>query len=335
GTPTFGTSSPALTLDIYPTDSFYNNNSVRMHYYSMSGSFYINITTTNTYNFSISLSTAYNNNGVTVNTHSNTFAVFIYDSLGNQVSSYNLSQNGFNYTSAGYSASLCPGVYLVNYSTTEIYNATNNGLNYTHNIYSWSCSNSTSPDYKNLTKTAGCSFSWPIAATAAMQNPLFSVPANKKMFFSTWVREDCGDPLNGIACKDSVYTYNQVQLRFDAGGVVDTLYPTGPIIDGWQKYEGSFTAPALATTMTLNMVNTGTATIYFDDMRIHPFNSNVKSYVYDPVNLRLVAELDANNYSTFYDYDEEGTLIRTKVETKQGIKTVTETRSFLQKAVQQ
>ncbi len=38
----------------------------------------------------------------------------------------------------------------------------------------------------------------------------------------------------------------------------------------------------------------------------------MKSYVYDPINLRLVAELDANNYATFYEYDAEGGLIRTK-----------------------
>lgn len=85
--------------------------------------------------------------------------------------------------------------------------------------------------------------------------------------------------------------------------------------------------------MSVNFVNSGTNTIYFDDIRIHPFNSNMKSYVYDPVSLRLVAEQDANNYSTFYEYDEEGKLIRTKVETKEGIKTVTETRSALQRII--
>lgn len=305
-----------------------------MHYYTQSGYFYISVTTAKTYSFNLGISTAYNNNGVTVNTHSNEFSIFIYDSLGRQVSSYSLGQNGFDYTTGNYSAFLCPGTYLVNYSATELYNATNNGLNYTHNTYSWSCTNSTSADYKNLTKTNGCIFTHPIAALTSMENPLFSIPANKKMLFTAWVREDCGDPVNGITCRDSTYTYNQVQLNFGQGGNYnDTLYPSGPIIDGWQKYEGSFTAPSTSVNMTLNLVNTGTAPIYFDDIRIQPFNSNLKSYVYDPVNLRLSAQLDANNYATFYDYDEEGTLIRTKVETREGIKTVTETRSFLQRVV--
>ena len=59
----------------------------------------------------------------------------------------------------------------------------------------------------------------------------------------------------------------------------------------------------------------------------------MKTYVYDPVNLRLVAELDENNYARFYEYDPEGTLIRTKAETRKGIKTINETRSAKQKTI--
>ena len=85
--------------------------------------------------------------------------------------------------------------------------------------------------------------------------------------------------------------------------------------------------------MTVNFVNSGIQPIYFDDIRIHPFNANMKSYVYDPRLLRLTAELDENNYASFYDYNEEGQLVRTKKETTQGIKTIQETRSAVQKAV--
>jgi hypothetical protein len=70
---------------------------------------------------------------------------------------------------------------------------------------------------------------------------------------------------------------------------------------------------------------------YFDDVRIHPFNSNMKSFVYNPVNIRLMAELDENNYASFYEYDDDGTLIRVKKETERGIKTIKETRSALLK----
>jgi YD repeat-containing protein len=72
--------------------------------------------------------------------------------------------------------------------------------------------------------------------------------------------------------------------------------------------------------------------IYFDDIRIHAFNANMNTYIYDPINLRLAAELDANNYALFYEYDEEGNLIRRKAETKEGVKTINETRSFQQRS---
>jgi hypothetical protein len=44
-----------------------------------------------------------------------------------------------------------------------------------------------------------------------------------------------------------------------------------------------------------------------------------------------MAELDENNYATFYEYDDEGTLTRVKKETEKGIKTIRETRSALLK----
>jgi len=196
-------------------------------------------------------------------------------------------------------------------------------------------SNTNTTSYKSLYPQTLCLFTKPVAATDSMLNPVFTIQPGKKMLFSAWVRENCGNPGSGIPCKEYTYTKNQVQLKFPGYSGSDViLYPGGPIIDGWQRYEGVFTPPSGATTMTLNFVNSGSSTIYFDDIRIHPFNANMKSYVYDPVNLRLVAELDANNYTTFYEYDEEGTLIRTKVETREGIKTVTETRSALQKVIQ-
>jgi hypothetical protein len=83
--------------------------------------------------------------------------------------------------------------------------------------------------------------------------------------------------------------------------------------------------------MSVTLEATGSTTVYFDDLRIHPFNANMKSFVYNPVNLRLMAEQDENNYSTFYEYDDDGTLIRVKKETERGIQTIKETRSALLK----
>lgn len=66
--------------------------------------------------------------------------------------------------------------------------------------------------------------------------------------------------------------------------------------------------------------------VYFDDIRIFPSDGSMKCYVYDPENLRFVAELDERHFATFYEYDNEGNLVRVKKETERGIKTLKETR---------
>lgn len=102
--------------------------------------------------------------------------------------------------------------------------------------------------------------------------------------------------------------------------------PSGQIIDDWQRIEEVFTVPGNAASMKIRLT-TSDGDVYFDDIRIFPFNASMKSYVYDPVNMRLVAELDERHYSTFYEYDEEGKLIRIKKETEKGIMTIQETRN--------
>ena len=66
--------------------------------------------------------------------------------------------------------------------------------------------------------------------------------------------------------------------------------------------------------------------IYIDDIRIIPYNGQMNSYVYDNTTLRLMAQLDENNFATLYEYDEEGTPIRVKKETERGIMTLKENR---------
>jgi len=67
--------------------------------------------------------------------------------------------------------------------------------------------------------------------------------------------------------------------------------------------------------------------VLFDDIRVNPFNSSLKSFVYDAQSEKLMAELDENNYATFYEYDKEGGLVRVKRETERGVQTIKESRS--------
>jgi len=145
------------------------------------------------------------------------------------------------------------------------------------------------------------------------------------MVLSAWVKEEQD-------CKCVSYTNNHITVAF-SGGVTSsvTFSPSDNIIEGWQRYDAVFDIPAAADTIMVYCKATGNVTVYFDDLRIHPFNANMKSFVFDPDNLRLMAELDENNYATFYEYDDDGTLIRVKKETQRGIKTIKETRSALLK----
>jgi hypothetical protein len=146
----------------------------------------------------------------------------------------------------------------------------------------------------------------------------------KKMVISAWVKEQ-------QSCTCSTYVNNQINIGFTGSSTTYIFKPSGPIIDGWQRYEGVFEIPASASGMITQLKATGSTNVYFDDVRLHPFNANMKSFAYHPINLRLMAELDENNYATFYEYDDEGTLIRVKKETERGIKTIKETRSALLK----
>jgi len=96
-------------------------------------------------------------------------------------------------------------------------------------------------------------------------------------------------------------------------------------IEGWQRLEGKFIISGSATSITIEIEAVG-GTIYLDDVRAQPFVSNIKTYVYDPTTLWLKAELDDRNYATIYSYDEEGSLVQIKKETKDGMRTIVSNR---------
>jgi len=100
--------------------------------------------------------------------------------------------------------------------------------------------------------------------------------------------------------------------------------PTGNIIDGWRRVEWIFTIPNDANGISIKLEQTSGSAAYFDDVRIHPFNAGMTTTVYDPKTLLPLATHDAFNYTIFYNYDENNQLVRMRVETIEGIKTVSE-----------
>jgi hypothetical protein len=165
-----------------------------------------------------------------------------------------------------------------------------------------------------------------IHATPDIILPAFKPFAGKKMLLSAWVKEE-----NSCTCQQ--YSRDHIQVAFTqaSGNTNLTLSPSGNMIEGWQRYEAILDLPANATGMTLVLLASDSSTTYFDDIRLLPFNAEMRSFVYNPVNLRLMAELDENNYATIYEYDDDGAVVRVKKETERGIQTITEKRSALLK----
>ena len=137
---------------------------------------------------------------------------------------------------------------------------------------------------------------------------------------SAWVKTNGDSASISIDCNDP----NGTQ---DPALFVGTFGPTGPVIEGWQRIDATFHIPAGALYITTTLHSNPNGPVYFDDLRIHPFNATMGTVVYDPYSLRKMADLDANNFATFYEYDKSGALIRTKQETERGIFTISELRN--------
>nr|WP_315257915.1 hypothetical protein [uncultured Flavobacterium sp.] len=155
------------------------------------------------------------------------------------------------------------------------------------------------------------------------------MPEEGKYIVSCWVKEN-------DAKQQITYSQSNLSISISNGNAApfysQNFKPSGPIIDGWQRILGIIEIPVTTPQnnpkleITLNC-NSTIADCYFDDIRFFPYNGNLKSFVYDEDTQKLMAELDENNYATFYEYDLEGGLVRVKKETEKGVYTIQETRS--------
>lgn len=155
--------------------------------------------------------------------------------------------------------------------------------------------------------------------------------SEQRYVLSYWVKAE--NPAHA-----EIHSYDDVtaSITLNTGSVTVHSTKKTDIIDGWQQVEIIFTIPGYSTagaddiTFTFNNA-TSANTAYIDDVRLHPFNSSMKSFVYDPISLRLWAELDERNFATLYEYDQEGALVRVKKETERGIMTIQESRNNTRK----
>jgi hypothetical protein len=142
--------------------------------------------------------------------------------------------------------------------------------------------------------------------------------ANKRYTVSAWVRANNSTFTPTIDVLDG----NGQPLPI----IVEDLGQAA--VEGWKKVTVTFTTPAAGSSIQLRFGATGASSglIHVDDIRIHPSDASITTYVYHPGLHWLLAELDDRNYATFYNYDEEGTLVQVKKETERGVMTLRTTR---------
>ncbi|MEL7221675.1 MAG: hypothetical protein AAGJ93_10175, partial [Bacteroidota bacterium] len=159
--------------------------------------------------------------------------------------------------------------------------------------------------------------------------PRFSPYANREYHFSAWAADegtlDCAPNLDGAQITISFKKSDGTVIS----GEIVTITPDQVPIDGWQRLQSSFTIPMDAAYMYLTLQRSQGQQTYYDDLRIIPEDAVGKGFVYDPESMRLMAELDDNNYATYYEYDDAGLLSRVKRETERGIVTIQEGRTAL------
>lgn len=182
---------------------------------------------------------------------------------------------------------------------------------------------------------------------AQLFGPYHSSAQAQKFVTSVWVRElepwqvasqSLGQVILTSPVKNDYGSNASINVSLSNNPGVSLISGTvkkSGIINGWQKLEYEFTVPAnqaAGTSINIDLCNASfTRSYLFDDFRVHPFNASMKTMVYDSFTLRLMAEQDERNFSTYYEYDAEGVAVRSNKETENGIYTLKETRNGLKK----
>ena len=92
-----------------------------------------------------------------------------------------------------------------------------------------------------------------------------------------------------------------------------------PLIEGWRQYSYSFTISA-RNCFPLDFIikNNRMHPVFLDDFRVHPYNSSMNVYVYNPFTHQLMATLNENNFAVMYQYDAQQQVQNAIKETEKG-----------------
>lgn len=168
--------------------------------------------------------------------------------------------------------------------------------------------------FYSLKANSATSFVFSTGDALANELGAFKFSTGKKYLIQLWAKSAMGTAITGTMFSATTPCITQ-NMEVKTGN-----------IDGWYQLQAiiDLTSVCGSTLPTVSLQLP--ANVYIDDLRALPIKSNMKSFVYDPLNFKLVAQLDENHMATFFEYDQEGLLVRTKKETSNGVVTISESR---------
>lgn len=158
--------------------------------------------------------------------------------------------------------------------------------------------------------------------TTAFQQSRLKLPPGRSVL-SAWVSRWNAD-VPTFSSPATALGDDRRGIAVEVSGVKVLFEPTGPLIDGWQRVEGEFDVPSVAATLSLSVQPGLDGVLYVDDVRVHPRDALMQTFVYEPRLKQLIARHDENNMARRWQYDQAGQLRVSERETERGWRTVTE-----------
>gem|GEM_PF-4992639 len=159
------------------------------------------------------------------------------------------------------------------------------------------------PDTQSVVSTAP-----PFLVQPVHCSDVFAPTPGKKYFVSFWYYNN-----------DTSASGLQFKILFDHSPLIFNIESISPLIEGWRQYNCSFDLIGRDCGLLEFVFRNNSANIvYLDDFRVHPYNANMKTFIYNPFTHQLIAVLDENNYALIYQYDAMQQMQNTIKETEKG-----------------
>lgn len=167
-----------------------------------------------------------------------------------------------------------------------------------------------------------------LTADLTLKQDHIRLDSGKTYFFNGWVSTGNAS-VKEPKLADGIGIDIVLKTKKDPQGTTTSIGASGPVIEGWQQVRGSFSVTRNNVALEVSFKHGAATTVWFDDIRLHPNEGNMKSYVYDMRDYRLRAILDEENFATLFYYDDEGNLYLTKKETVDGVKSLQENVGYI------